>query len=103
METYELEVPEGTIEYVTVVVQHRESGAVFPTNVALGADLQIDTTGKIPLSHPLAMLEATLLTAAAGPQWLVDSLGEVGFDLIIEDEECITPSTEWDWEKILNG
>ena len=103
METYELEIPEGSIEYVTVVVRHRESGAVFPTNIAMGADLTIDTTGKTPLSPLLAMLETTLLTASAGPQWIADDLDTIGFDLIIEDDDCIMPSTEWDWEGMLDG
>ena len=105
MDIYEAEVPEGTISYTTVVVRNRDTGEVFPTNIALAADLQLsgDDWHNGRFSTELSMLESTFLTAAPSPTMICKTLNDIGYELVIEDPMAIVPSTNWDWKELLNG
>jgi len=83
MEVREITVPEGTQSYVTVVVRCLATGDVFPTNIALSADLQIGET----FSEKLKEFDSSILMFAPDVASIPKYLREEGdgYVLVIED------------------
>jgi len=83
MQVREVTLPEGTQSYVTVVVRCLATGDVFPTNIALDADLQIGESH----SQELKEFDSSILMFAPSVESIPQALREEGdgYVLVIED------------------
>jgi hypothetical protein len=81
-----IRVPEGHLQFTTIVIRNHENDEATATNVVVGADFQPDWNDP---SDQLAEFQSTVFAWVDGIQNVARDVYREGFTLVIEDNDEI--------------
>lgn len=84
MDIQAIRVPEGHLQFTTIVIRNRENDEATATNVVVGSDFQPDWSDP---SDQLTEFQSTVFAWVDGIQNVARDVYREGFTLVIEDND----------------